>query len=93
MSTKVMKVKDPKIVIKVDGYEFELKTINIDMRCEIMDMLIATEGTPSFTTIVDIILIATHLSKDELMEYSNQTLSSLGTEITKRCDTGSVKKK
>ena len=90
---KVMKVKDPKTIVVVDKIEFEINTISIDVRCSIMDKIITNEGQPSFSIMIDVILLATNFDKDELNRYSNKTLGSLFSEIVQLCDVNSDKKK
>ena len=73
------------IVIKRDGKvkskrEVTLKDINLDERCELMDLMmqVSKEGdTKFFTNLVQSIRVATDMTDDMINEFSNEEIMEL----------------
>ena len=89
-----MKVNEPKTILKVEGHEFELRVINMDIRETIMDLVWTNDlEKPSFSMMCKTITLATYLKREDLMNYNNLTIASLFGEILPYCDVSSAKKK
>ena len=73
------------LVIKRDGKvkskrEVTLKDINLDERCELMDLMmqVSKEGdTKFFTNLVQSIRVATDMTDDLINEFSNEEIMEL----------------
>ena len=73
------------LVIKRDGKvkskrEVTLKDINLDERCELMDLMmqVSKEGdTKFFTNLVQSIRVATDMTDDMINEFSNEEIMEL----------------
>ena len=70
--------------IKRDGKlestrKVQLKDINLDERCELMDLMLITnkDNSKFFTNIVNCIRVATNMTDDEINEFNNEELIEL----------------
>jgi hypothetical protein len=73
------------LVIKRDGKveskkEVELKDINLDERCELMDLMMQVskdKNSKFFTSVVNCIRIATDMNDEQINDFTNEELFQL----------------
>ena len=88
-----MKVNEPETTIKVEGIDFELRVLNMDIREAVMDLVWTIDlKKPTFSMMCKVITLATYLKRDDLMNYSNVVIASLFATILPLCDVSSTKK-
>tara|TARA_Y100000401_G_scaffold117351_1_gene125761 strand:+ start:1258 stop:1533 length:276 start_codon:yes stop_codon:yes gene_type:complete len=77
--------KKIELVIKRDGKvkskrEVTLKDINLDERCELMDLMMQVSkerNSKFFTNVVNCIRVATDMTDEQINEFSNEELFQL----------------
>ena len=73
------------LVIKRDGKveskkEITLKDINLDQRCELVDLMmeVSREGNPKmFTNMINCIRVATDMTDEQINEFTNEEIIEL----------------
>ena len=83
--------------VKVEGegiksFEVEFKELNLTQRAEINDLIFDTDVKKNFSFWIDIILRGTTLTKDDIHQYSNDEIYSIGAKVILEMNKKKLKK-
>ena len=83
--------------VKVDGkgiktFEVEFKELNLTERAEINDLIFDEETKKNFSFWLDIIKRGTTLKEDDIHQYSNEEIYSIGAKVIVEMNKKKLKK-
>ena len=83
--------------VKVEGegiksFDVEFKDLNLTQRAEINDLIFDTDVKKNFSFWLEIIKRGTTLKDDDIHEYSNEEIYSIGTKVILEMNKKKLKK-
>ena len=78
---KIEPVKNSRVHTLSGGSEMEIRTINLETRCEINDRLFSAGDKPSFTLWVWLLQTATTLSDGQINEMTTEEIVEASTKV------------
>ena len=68
-------------VVKVKKKEYQVKDIDMDLRCVVVDEALKAVSEPNLTSYVKVIRSATDVSDDEMLEMTTNDIFELGQKV------------
>ena len=84
-----------KVKVEGDGiksFDVEFKELNLTQRAEVNDIIFDTDVKKNFSFWLDIIKRGTTLKDDDIHEYSNEEIYSIGTKVILEMNKKKLKK-